>query len=312
MSLRWYRRPRMVVLDRDDPVIEAARAIESNNIGAVVIQHKGTVAGIVTDRDLAIRALGRGLDPRSTAIGEVMTPDVVTLRSTDSPHDAVRLMQERNCRRIPLVDDGRVVGMVTLDDLLLDEEVPLEELAAIVESQIGEGGPLPSPRLPSRARSLARAEATYRRMLAHVRARTGLDHAEDAQTALETVLAQVLRRLTLDEARDLMAQLPSLLQEHLRTVPPGPDKSITLEGIERELASRLGVDASRAREIIAGVGAVVVDSVSKGEMDDVRIQLPADLRGIFPDAASSGQERAPTPSRERVRAPDSAADAPPP
>ncbi|HEU4586420.1 MAG TPA: DUF2267 domain-containing protein, partial [Gemmatimonadaceae bacterium] len=119
-------------------------------------------------------------------------------------------------------------------------------------------------------------------------------------------------RLTLDEARDLMAQLPSLLQEHLRTVPPGPDKSITLEGIERELASRLGVDASRAREIIAGVGAVVVDSVSKGEMDDVRIQLPADLRGIFPDAASSRQERAPAPSRERVRAPDSAADAPPP
>jgi uncharacterized protein (DUF2267 family) len=302
----------MVVLDRDAPVIEAARAIEGNNIGAVVVQHKGTIAGIVTDRDLAIRALGRGLDPRSTAIGEVMTPDVVTLGSTDSQSDAVRLMQERNCRRIPLVDGGRVVGMVTLDDLLLDEAVPLAELAAIVESQIGEGGPIASPRLPSRARSLARAEATYRRMLSHVRARTGLDHAEDARTALETVLAQVLRRLTPDEARDLTAQLPSLLQEHLRTVPPGPDKSITLEGIERELASRLGADASRVREILAGVGAVVVDSVSKGEMDDVRIQLPAELRGIFRDDAPSGQDRAPTPSRERVRGPDSAADAPPP
>jgi uncharacterized protein (DUF2267 family) len=302
----------MVVLDRDAPVIEAARAIEGNNIGAVVIQHKGTVAGIVTDRDLAIRALARGLDPRSPAVGEVMTPDVVTLRPTDSQRDAVRLMQERNCRRIPLVDGGRVVGMVSLDDLLLDEAVPLAELAAIVESQIGEGGPAPSPRLPSRARSLARAEATYRRMLSHVRARTKLDSAKAAQTALETVLAQVLRRLTPDEARDLAAQLPSLLQENLRTVPPGPDKSVTLEGIERELTSRLGVDDSRAREILAGVGAVVVDSVTKGEIDDVRIQLPADLRSIFREDLSPGQDSPPAPPRERVRGPDSAADAPPP
>lgn len=312
MSLRWYRRPRMVVLDRDAPVIEAARAIESNNIGAVVLQHKGTVAGIVTDRDLAIRALGRGLDPRSTAIGDVMTPDVATLSSTDSQRDAVHLMQERNCRRIPLVDGGRVVGMVTLDDLLLDEAVPLAELAAIVESQIEEGGPNPSLRRPSQARGLARAEATYRRMLSQLRARTGLDNAEDARSALESVLAQVLRRLTPDEARDLTAQLPSILRESLPTVPPGPDKSITLEGIERELAGRLGVDASRAREILAGVGATVVDSVSKGEMDDVRRQLPAELRGIFSDDASSGQDRPPAPSRERLRGPDSAADAPPP
>lgn len=312
MSLRWYRRRRMVVLDRDAPVIEAARAIEGNNIGAVVVQHRGTIAGIVTDRDLAVRALGRGLDPRSTAIGEVMTPDVVTLSSTDSQSDAAYLMQKRNCRRIPLVDDGRLVGMVTLDDLLLDEAVPLQDLAAIVESQIGEGGPIPSPRLPSRARSLARAGATYRRMLSQVRARTGLESAEDARTALESVLAQVLRRLTPDEARDLTAQLPSILQENLHTVPPGPDKTITLEGIERELAGRLGVDASRAREILAGVGAVVVDSVSKGEMDDVRRQLPAQLRGIFREDVSSGEDRVPTPSRELVRGPESAADAPPP
>lgn len=312
MSLRWYRRPRMVVLDRDAPVIEAARAIENNNIGAVLLQQKGAVVGIVTDRDLAIRALGRGLDPRSSSIGEVMTPDVVTLSSTDSQQDAIRLMQERNCRRIPLVDDGRVVGMVTLDDLLLDEAAPIAELAAIVESQIGEGGPIPSPRAPARLRSLARAEATYGRMLSLVRSRTGLTTAVEARSALEAVLAQVIRRLTPDEAKDLMAQLPSLLQENLRAVPPGPDKSITLEGIERELAGRLGVDASRAREILAGVGATVVDSVSKGEMDDVRRQLPAELRGIFSDDASSGQDRPPAPSRERLRGPDSAADAPPP
>jgi CBS domain-containing protein/uncharacterized protein (DUF2267 family) len=283
MSLRWYRRPHVVVLDPGAPVLEAARAIESNNIGAVVVQNRGRVAGIVTDRDLAIRALGRGLVPETTPISDVMTTNVATLTPADSASDAIQLMQERNCRRIPLVESGRVVGMVTLDDLLLDEAAPIGELAAIVHAQIGEGGPMPSARSPNRLRSLARAEATYARMLARVRERTGLATGDEAGTALEVVLANVVRRLTADEAKDLIAQLPSLLQPKLQALPPGPDKSITREGLEAELAQRLGVDAGSASQLLQAVGEAVVESVSQGQMDDVRRQLPAELRGIFPD-----------------------------
>jgi CBS domain-containing protein len=53
MSLKWYRRPRLVALNANTPVLEAARAIENNTIGGVVVQNKGRVVGIVTDRDLA-------------------------------------------------------------------------------------------------------------------------------------------------------------------------------------------------------------------------------------------------------------------
>lgn len=141
MSLRWYRRPRLVVLNPNSSVLDAARAIEQNRIGAVVVQDRGRVVGVVTDRDLTVRAL----DPNTTEIAEVMTPSPLTLTPADSRADAIRLMQERNVRRIPLIEGGRLVGMVTLDDLLLDEAAPLEELAAIVQAQIGKGGPLAGP-----------------------------------------------------------------------------------------------------------------------------------------------------------------------
>ncbi len=118
MSLRFYRLPRMVVLKPEDPVLEAARAIENNRIGAVVVQDQRRVVGLLTDRDLAVRVVGRGLDPKLTTLDQVMSTPVATLSPADSHDDAIRLMQQRNIRRVPLVEDGRIVGIVTLDDLL--------------------------------------------------------------------------------------------------------------------------------------------------------------------------------------------------
>ncbi|MCL4684746.1 CBS domain-containing protein [Myxococcota bacterium] len=284
MSLRWYVRPRIVALKSDTSVLDAARAIEHNNIGAVVVQDRGTVVGIVTDRDLAIRALGRGLDARKTTVGEVMTAGVVSLAPTDTQASAIRLMQKRNIRRIPLIERGRFVGMVTLDDLLLDEAAPIDRLAAIVEAQIGEGGPASTDRSPARRRSAARAEATYRRLVNQLRADTGLDNDGAAETALGIVLDSLVRRLTPGEAEDLIAQLPSLLQPALYALPLGPDKLITRETIEQELVQQLGVEPSQAAKLLAATGALIAQTVSAGQMEDVRSQLPESLRDVFLEA----------------------------
>ncbi len=158
-------------------------------------------------------------------------------------------MQQRNVRRIPLVEDERLIDMVTLDDLLLDEGAPLEHLAAIVQAQLGEGGPAPSARTPARTRSAAMAAATLGRMLNGLRADAALGSVDQAETALDVVLAALVRRLTPDEAKDLIAQLPSLLQPRLRAQPPGPDKLITRETIEAELAQRLQVPPPRAAQL---------------------------------------------------------------
>jgi CBS domain-containing protein/uncharacterized protein (DUF2267 family) len=287
MSLRWYRRPRLVVLNSNSTVQEAARAIEENRIGAVVVQDKRRVVGVVTDRDLAVRALGRGLDAATTKIADVMTPNPVVLTPADSVGDAIWFMQERNVRRIPLVEDDRVVGMVTLDDLILDEAAPMESLTAIVQSQIAQGGPSPTNRTPAHRRSLARAEATLTRMLAEVRVQTGFEDLEQSRVALDIVLASLMRRLIPQEASDLIAQLPSLLQPGLRAQAWGPDKEIDEASIQAELAAQLDVDPTEAARILEAVAGVIAASVSDGQAEHVRRQLPPGLRDVFRDRESA-------------------------
>src|SRR5690606_32591240 len=162
------------------------------------------------------------------------------------------------------VEGERVVGMVTLDDLLLDEAAPIEELAAIVEAQIGAGGMPDTARTPARRRSLTRAEATLRQFVTRSRARAGRETAEQARTAADVVLSFLVRRLTPEEARDLIDQLPSLLQPQLRGLPPGPDKSIDRAAVEAELAKRMNTDTARAATLLVDVAGAIAASISRG------------------------------------------------
>jgi len=286
MSLRWYRTPKLVVFGPEAPVRDVARAIESNHIGAIVVQDQGRVVGMVTDRDLTIRVVGAGLDPTTTPTGLVMTSPVATLPPTATQGDALLVMQRLGVRRIPLVEDERLVGMVTLDDLLLDETVPLEQVAAVIESQIGEGG---VARAPASQRSVGRALGTFGRFRNEVRAEAGLDTAEQAETALNVVLSALVQRLTPGEAKDFIAQLPSLLQPGLRALPAGPDKSITRQLLETEISQRLDVGPQRAAEILNAVGSCISECISPGQVEDMRGQLPEELRSILPSLSMSAR-----------------------
>jgi CBS domain-containing protein/uncharacterized protein (DUF2267 family) len=286
MNLHWYRRPRLVILNPGSTALDAARAIEQNRIGAVVVQDKGRVIGIVTDRDLAVRVIGRARDAAATRIVEVMTPFPATLTPNDGIADAIRLMQERNVRRIPLVEGERMVGMVTLDDLLLDEAAPLDALAAVVASQIEAGGPAGGRPDPAQRRRLARAEATLARWLNAIRNETGLDDPERARIALEVVVGALVRRLIPQEAGDFIAQLPSLLRPGLRALPAGPDKTISEATIVAELCAQLDLEPTDAGRVLAAVAGIVAGSISEGEAEDMRGQLPAGLRDVFHGSAS--------------------------
>lgn len=278
MSLRWYRRPRLVALNPDAPVLEAARAMEKNEIGAVVILRDGELVGLVTDRDLAVRALGQSLDPAKTPLSQVMTSHVATLPSTATREEAVALMCHQKVRRIPLVEDGNLVGIVTLDDLILDESIPYDQVSEVVEAQLGQGGPAPSERAPAKMRSAARAESTYRNFMGHLQYAASLDSLELTETAAEVVLGCILQRLVPGEANHFIAQLPSLLQPRLQPYANGPNTEITRDSIVTELVRRLDVSPERAAQLLEVIGFESLIQVSEGQADDVQRQLPQDIR----------------------------------
>lgn len=112
-----------VVLRETASVLDAARAMAEANIGPVlVVDGDDALRGVVTDRDIVVRtvATARGLD--STTLAEMCTEEAVTVMPSDPVGEAIRLMREQAVRRLPVVECGKPVGIVSLGDLALQTE----------------------------------------------------------------------------------------------------------------------------------------------------------------------------------------------
>ena len=105
-----------------DSAREAARAMRDDDVGALLVVDDGNLYGVVTDRDLAIRLVAEGRDASSTTVSELASGDPTAIESGGSVDDAVRLMRERALRRLPVVEDGRPVGIVSLGDLAVERD----------------------------------------------------------------------------------------------------------------------------------------------------------------------------------------------
>ncbi|HET9933594.1 MAG TPA: CBS domain-containing protein [Polyangiaceae bacterium] len=139
MSLaRYCEGKRVIVRNSHTSAFEGVRALADNHVGALIVQEEGRLVGIVTDRDLALRVIGFELNPKTTRLRDVMSPEPVTLSPEDSEEQAFKLMRARHVRRIPIVDEGKVVGMVTLDDLLMSGAIDASTAAQIVDEQLSE------------------------------------------------------------------------------------------------------------------------------------------------------------------------------
>ena len=123
--------PDPVTIPIGSSIAEAARLMREGDIGAmIVVDEDDQVEGILTDRDIAVRAVADDRDPTQTRVGEVASTDLETLSPSSSVKDAVKLMRERSVRRLPVVDGGRPVGMVSIGDLA-EELDPRSALADI-------------------------------------------------------------------------------------------------------------------------------------------------------------------------------------
>ena len=117
------------IMTRDPRTVEAsatlrdaARVMSESDIGDVVVTDGGKVTGIVTDRDIVVRAVAEGRDPDSTPVGDVATTGVETIEPEASVDDALSRMREKDIRRLPVAKKGRPVGIISLGDLAVERE----------------------------------------------------------------------------------------------------------------------------------------------------------------------------------------------
>jgi CBS domain-containing protein len=123
--------PRTV--DAQATVMEAARQMRDGDFGSVIVTRDGQVDGIVTDRDIAVRAVAEGRDPQSSSVSDICTTGIATVEPQQSIEEAVQTMREHDIRRLPVVKDGRPVGILSLGDLAMQQD-PQSVLADISAS----------------------------------------------------------------------------------------------------------------------------------------------------------------------------------
>ncbi|MFI2648778.1 CBS domain-containing protein [Micromonospora fulviviridis] len=124
----------VVYLPAETPLDEAARVMKESDIGDVVVTDGATLAGMLTDRDIVVRAVAERADPASTTIGSIITREVVMIEQHCTAGEAAALMCERNIRRVLVCDNERkLVGIVSLGDLAMQLD-PNSALSDISEA----------------------------------------------------------------------------------------------------------------------------------------------------------------------------------
>ena len=123
MKLRQIMTDRVVRIHPEESVAVAARMLTHYNIGILpVCGNDGRICGLVTDRDIVTRCLAAGRPPEATTVSDVMTRQIIAARPDMDTSIAASLMGSKQIRRLPVMENGRLCGMVSLGDLAAEEE----------------------------------------------------------------------------------------------------------------------------------------------------------------------------------------------
>ena len=120
-----------VTVEASATVQDAAKLMDEKDIGNVLVVENGEVQGIVTDRDIVVRVISKGDGP-DASVREACTTDLETLEPDASIEDAIKKMEQGNVRRLPVVEDGKPVGVVSLGDLaqVKDQDSALADISS--------------------------------------------------------------------------------------------------------------------------------------------------------------------------------------
>ena len=123
----------------DETVLEAIRLMAEKGIGALVVMEGGAIAGMVTERDYARKVILMGRNSDQTAVREIMSPSVLCVRPHQTNEDCMALMAGSRVRHLPVLDQGRIVGLISMGDLVKDiiseQQFMIEQLEHYISGQ---------------------------------------------------------------------------------------------------------------------------------------------------------------------------------
>jgi CBS domain-containing protein len=125
-------------IEPEDPVLEAIRMMADRHVGALLVMRGTELAGIVSERDYARKVVLLGRSSAETPVWQIMTSPVITVTPETSVQDCMRIMTERRIRHLPVVEDGRVVAMISIGDLVKavmeEQQQTIEQLESYIHS----------------------------------------------------------------------------------------------------------------------------------------------------------------------------------
>ena len=134
MEVKEIMSKKVISISPNESAAVAARLLCRYNIGAIpVCATEGRVKGMVTDRDIVLRCVAAGEEPEATKVSEIMTRRVITVSSEDSVHTAMEKMAKEQIRRLPVEENGRLVGMLSLGDVAKIRSCTMEAADALSE-----------------------------------------------------------------------------------------------------------------------------------------------------------------------------------
>ncbi len=117
MKIREFMTKNIITCSQDTTCFEAAKDMLAHDIGSMPVVQNNKLIGVITDRDIVIRCIAANQDPKTTTVAFCMSKNPVTCSPETDAHDAARLMASEQIRRLPVVENGELIGMVALGDL---------------------------------------------------------------------------------------------------------------------------------------------------------------------------------------------------
>ncbi|HEX5130786.1 MAG TPA: CBS domain-containing protein [Usitatibacter sp.] len=129
----------VVKVSPEQSVLDAIKVLASENIGAAIVMSGGRLSGIFSERDYTRKVILKGRASDTTRVEEIMTSNVVVVNPRTKTRDCMALMTEKNIRHLPVVDEGRVIGMVSIrdivSDIIADQDFTIEQLEHYISGQ---------------------------------------------------------------------------------------------------------------------------------------------------------------------------------